>query len=110
MILNIKFKGISVLTTYASYSKYNNNCYIDAISASIANVIASFLAGIVVFSSLGYLSLQVNKSIDEVVNSDLGLSFVAYPELLSTLKYPAFYSIIFFLMIINLGLDSGEFC
>lgn len=71
-------------------------------------MIASFLAGIVVFSSLGYLSVQVNKNIEDVVSSDLGLSFIAYPELLATLKYPAFFSIIFFLMILNLGLDSGN--
>ena len=99
--------GISVLTTYASYSKFNNNCQIDAISASVANVIASFLAGIVVFASLGHLSHEVGKPIEEVTADDLGLSFIAYPEILSTFKYSAFFSIIFFLMIINLGLDSG---
>ena len=70
-------------------------------------MIASFLAGIVVFSSLGHLSLKVNKDIQQVTTENLGLSFVAYPEILSTLKYPAFFSIMFFLMIINLGLDSA---
>lgn len=98
--------GISVLTTYASYSKFNNNCQIDAIFASIANVIASFLAGIVVFASLGHLSHQVKKPIKDVTRDDLGLSFIAYPEILATFKYSAFFSIIFFLMILNLGLDS----
>jgi SNF family Na+-dependent transporter len=68
----------------------------------------SFLAGIVVFSSLGYLSIQVNKNIEDVVDSGLGLSFIAYPELLSTLKFPSFFSFMFFLMILNLGLDSGK--
>jgi SNF family Na+-dependent transporter len=99
--------GISVLTTYASYSKFNNNCQLDAISASFANILASFLSGIVVFASLGHLSDHVGKSIDEVAQTDLGLSFVAYPEILSTLKYAGFYSVCFFLMIVNLGLDSG---
>ncbi len=99
--------GISVLTTYASYSKFNNNTQIDAISASIANVIASFLSGIVVFASLGHLSYQVGKPIEDVTRQDMGLSFIAYPEILATFKYSAFFSIIFFLMIINLGLDSG---
>ncbi|CAF0951290.1 unnamed protein product [Brachionus calyciflorus] len=99
--------GISVLTTYASYSKKTNNCQIDALSASIANVIASFLAGIVVFASLGHLSYEIGKPIEEVTTSDFGLSFIAYPEILATFKYSAFFSIIFFLMIINLGLDSG---
>ena len=55
----------------------------------------SFLAGIVVFSSLGYLSIQVNKNIEDVVDSGLGLSFIAYPELLSTLKFPSFFSFMF---------------
>lgn len=99
--------GISVLTTYASYSKFNNNNQIDAIFASIANVIASFLSGVVVFASLGHLSHQVGKPIEEVTRQDLGLSFIAYPDILATFKYSAFFSIIFFLMIFNLGLDSG---
>ena len=99
--------GISVLTTYASYSKFNNNNQIDAISASVANVIASFLSGIVVFASLGHLSYQVGKPIEDVTRQDMGLSFIAYPEILATFKYSAFFSIIFFVMIINLGLDSG---
>ena len=99
--------GISVLTTYASYSKFNNNCQIDAICASVANVIASFLAGVVVFASLGHLSYHVGKPISEVTQQDLGLSFIAYPEMLATFRYSAFFSVIFFLMIINLGLDSG---
>ena len=101
--------GISVLTTYASYSKFENNCQRDAIFASIANVIASFLAGLTVFASLGHLSLMVDKPIDAVVQEGMGLSFIAYPEILSTFSHPAstFFSIVFFLMIINLGLDSA---
>ena len=58
----------------------------------------SFLAGIVVFSSLGYLSIQVNKNIEDVVDSGMGLSFIAYPELLSTLKFPSLFSFMFFLL------------
>ena len=51
--------GISVLTTYASYSSFNNNNQIDAITASFANLVASFLSGIVVFSGLGHLSYSI---------------------------------------------------
>ena len=39
--------------------------------------------------------------------SDFGLSFIAYPEILATFKFSGFFSVIFFLMIINLGLDSS---
>lgn len=98
--------GLSVLTTYGSYNISKNNCYRDALIAVIANFAASFLAGFVVFSALGHMSWRLNKRIDKVVEQESSLSFIAYPEILATFEYSAFFSIIFFLMVINLGLDS----
>jgi len=98
--------GLSVLTTYGSYNVSTNNCYYDALICVIANFAASFLAGFVVFSGLGHMSWRLNKSITTVVGQGGSLPFIAYPEILATFKYPAFFSILFFLMVINLGLDS----
>lgn len=72
----------------------------------VANFAASFLAGFVVFSALGHMSWRLGKNIETVVDQGASLSFIAYPEILATFNYPAFFSIIFFLMVINLGLDS----
>ena len=98
--------GISVLTTYGSYNLSTNNCYYDALIAVAANFAASFLAGFVVFSALGHMSWRLNKKIENVVDQGPSLSFIAYPEILATFKYQTFFSILFFLMVINLGLDS----
>jgi SNF family Na+-dependent transporter len=98
--------GLSVLTTYGSYNISSNNCYRDALIAVAANFAASFLAGFVVFSALGHLSWRLNKQIATVVEQGPSLSFIAYPEILATFEYPAVFSILFFLMVINLGLDS----
>ncbi|CAF0715501.1 unnamed protein product [Adineta steineri] len=98
--------GISVLTTYGSYNVSNNNCYYDALIAVIANFSASFLAGFVVFSALGHMSWRLQKDIENVVDQGPSLSFIAYPEILATFEHPTFFSILFFLMVINLGLDS----
>ncbi|CAF1462876.1 unnamed protein product, partial [Didymodactylos carnosus] len=100
--------GLSVLTTYGSYNLPTNNCYYDALIAVLANFIASFLAGFVVFSGLGHMAYRLKKHITNVVGQGQGasLSFIAYPEILATFKYPTFFSILFFLMVINLGLDS----
>lgn len=74
--------------------------------AVVANFIASFLAGFVVFSALGHMSWRLNKQVATVVEQASSISFIAYPEILATFKYPTFFSIMFFLMVINLGLDS----
>ncbi|CAF3462605.1 unnamed protein product [Rotaria socialis] len=98
--------GLSVLTTYGSYNVSSNNCYYDALIAVVANFAASFLSGFVVFSALGHMSWRLQKNVESVVDEGPSLSFIAYPEILATFKYPALFSILFFLMVINLGLDS----
>lgn len=98
--------GLSVLTTYGSYNIATNNCYYDALISVLANFAASFLAGFVVFSALGHMTIRLGTPIQSVVGEGGSLSFIAYPEILATFKYPTFFSILFFLMVINLGLDS----
>ncbi|CAF1348813.1 unnamed protein product [Rotaria sp. Silwood1] len=98
--------GLSVLTTYGSYNVSSNNCYYDALIAVVANFAASFLSGFVVFSALGHMSWRLKKDVEKVVDEGPSLSFIAYPEILATFKHPALFSILFFLMVINLGLDS----
>jgi len=66
----------------------------------------SLTAGTVVFSVLGYMSSVTGKSVDQVVKSGVGLAFLVYPEAISTLPLAQFWSVLFFLMIVILGLDS----
>ena len=44
--------------------------------------------------------------VSEVVKSGPGLAFIAYPEALSLLPAAPFFSILFFIMLVLLGLDS----
>lgn len=46
------------------------------------------------------------KSIDEVGSEGPGLVFVVYPQAIAEMSGSVFWSIIFFLMLITLGLDS----
>ena len=55
------------------------------------NFLVSILAAIVVFGTLGYLALQQNLPVTEVVAGGPGLVFVVFPEALNLL--PAFNSI-----------------
>ncbi|KAF5299704.1 hypothetical protein FQA39_LY11499 [Lamprigera yunnana] len=98
--------GFGTLLALSSYNKFNNNCYRDAILTSSINCLTSFLAGFVIFSVLGYMAHVQNKSIEMVGLEGPGLVFIVYPEAIATMSGSVFWSIIFFLMLITLGLDS----
>ncbi|PNF22061.1 Sodium-dependent serotonin transporter [Cryptotermes secundus] len=98
--------GFGTLLALSSYNKFNNNCYRDAIVTSSINCLTSFLAGFVIFSVLGYMAHMQHKTVQEVGLEGPGLVFIVYPEAIATMAGSVFWSIIFFLMLITLGLDS----
>ncbi|KAK7088378.1 hypothetical protein V1264_022303 [Littorina saxatilis] len=98
--------GFGVLLALSSYNKFHNNCYRDALITSATNCLTSFLAGFVVFSVLGYMAHAQHRSVKDVARQDVGLIFVVYPEAVATIGGASFWSIIFFFMIITLGLDT----
>jgi len=71
------------------------------------NYFSSFLSGAVIFMYLGYMSQVTNKDINEVAKDGSSLVFIVYPEAISILPIPQFWSVIFFIMLITLGLDSS---
>lgn len=98
--------GFGVLLALSSYNKFHNNCYRDALITSATNCLTSFLAGFVVFSVLGYMAYTQNRTIENVARRDVGLIFVVYPEAVATIEGTSFWAIIFFFMLITLGLDT----
>uniref|UniRef100_A0AAY5L8T3 Transporter n=1 Tax=Esox lucius TaxID=8010 RepID=A0AAY5L8T3_ESOLU len=99
-----------VLTSLGSYNKYNNNCYRDCMALCILNSATSIFAGFAVFSVLGFMAHSLNMDVNTVVEGGPGLAFIAYPKAVSLLPGAQFWSVLFFLMIIFLGLDSQFVC
>ncbi|XP_041346644.1 sodium-dependent serotonin transporter-like [Gigantopelta aegis] len=98
--------GFGVLLALSSYNKFNNNCYRDALITSAVNCLTSFLAGFAVFAVLGFMAYKQNRDISTVARIDVGLIFVVYPEALAQIGGSSFWSILFFFMLITLGLDT----
>ncbi|XP_015177672.1 PREDICTED: sodium-dependent noradrenaline transporter [Polistes dominula] len=99
--------GFGVLLAYASYNKYHNNVYKDALLTSVINSATSFIAGFVIFSVLGYMARASGKSIQDVATEGPGLVFIVYPAAIATMPGSMFWALIFFMMLLTLGLDSS---
>lgn len=99
--------GFGVLLAFASYNPFHNNCYKDALVTSSVNCLTSFLSGFVIFTVLGYMAEMRQQNVDAVAK-DAGpsLLFIIYAEAIANMPAATFFAIIFFLMIIMLGLDS----
>ncbi|XP_069123002.1 sodium-dependent proline transporter-like [Argopecten irradians] len=94
------------IMTLASYNQFNNNCYRDAITLTFICEGTSIFGGFVVFAVLGYIAHDTGKDISTVVTSGPGLVFMTYPETLAKLPLPNLWSVLFFVMILSVGLDS----
>jgi len=94
------------LIMFGSYNKFNNKINIDASVVSSLDFITSIISSCVVFSVLGYLAKISDLPIDDVTKGGQGLAFIAYPEALARLPLAWLWSVLFFLMLFFLGLDS----
>ncbi|KAL1115231.1 hypothetical protein AAG570_007262, partial [Ranatra chinensis] len=99
--------GFGVHLSYASYNNFNNNCFNDCIITTAVNCFTSFFSGFVIFTYLGFMSHKQGIPISSVATEGPGLVFQVYPEAVATLPGSHFWSILFFFMLIMLGLDSG---
>ncbi|RNA03671.1 sodium- and chloride-dependent neutral and basic amino acid transporter B(0+) [Brachionus plicatilis] len=101
--LSIAYGG---LTSLASYNKFQTNIMRDAIVVSFSNCLTSVFAGFVIFSYMGYLSHVTGQPIDQVVQPGQGLAFIVYPYAVTTIPPAPLWAILFFIMMLLLGIDS----
>lgn len=71
----------------------------------------SIYGGIAIFSVVGNMVYELGSTdVRAVMKSGPGMAFIVYPEALSRLPGAAIWTVLFFTMLLTLGLDSQVCC
>ena len=73
----------------------------------MANSLTSFYAALTVFTFIGHVAHVLKLDVENVTTQSVSLAFVAYPGLLNLLDGKNFWAVIFFTMLVTLGVDSA---
>jgi len=99
--------GFGIMIAYASYLPDKANISGTALATALINSGYSMLAGVAVFSVLGFMSAAEGVPIDKVASDGIGLAFVVYPKALSLMPGGQYFGILFFLCLVVAGLSSS---
>eukprot|EP00794_Sanderia_malayensis_P007381 gene7381-8200_t len=97
--------GFGALIAFASYNPPHNNLIRDAYIVVITDCMTAVFGGVVVFSILGYRHHMTGNSVTEV-GSGPGLAFVTFSDAILLMDVSPLWAILFFFMLILLGIDS----
>ena len=99
--------GFGIMVTYSSYLKRNANLTGSGLVVGFANSSFEILAGIGIFSVLGFMAAASGKPVAEVVSGGIGLAFVAFPKIISSMgEAGTIIGVLFFASLFVAGLTS----
>lgn len=99
--------GFGIMVTYSSYLKQKSDLTGSAMVTSFSNSSFELLAGIGVFAALGFMALGQGVGVDEVATSGIGLAFIAFPQIISSLPLlGSAFGVLFFACLVIAGITS----
>lgn len=99
--------AFGAMIAYASFKEEKSDIAKNAIIAALMNSSISILAGFAVFSTLGYMALQQGTPVAELAASGPSLAFIVFPKALSLIPMAPVFAVLFFIMLLTLGIDSA---
>ncbi|WP_430784455.1 sodium-dependent transporter [Virgibacillus flavescens] len=99
--------AFAIMITYSSYLPKKSDITNNAFITGFGNSSFELLAGIGVFSVLGFMANQQGVPVGEVVSGGVGLAFVVFPQIIN--EFPALnglFGFLFFGSLVLAGLTS----
>ena len=99
--------GFGIMVTYASYLKPKTNLTGSGLIVGFANASTEILAGIGIFAALGFMAFSAGKPVDQVVSGGIGLAFIAFPKIISSMGTGGdLFGFLFFASLVVAGITS----
>ncbi|EKG86612.1 neurotransmitter symporter family protein [Vibrio paracholerae HE-16] len=98
--------GFAIMLAYSSYLPEKSDITNNAFMTVLLDCGFSILAGIMIFSVLGYMAQEQGVALTEVVSAGVGLAFVTLPAAINLLPIPYILGPLFFLALVVAGLSS----
>ncbi|SNX47064.1 Sodium:neurotransmitter symporter family protein [Vibrio thalassae] len=98
--------GFAIMLVYSIYLPEKSDITNNAFMTVLINFGFSILAGIMIFSVLGYMAQEQGKPLTEVVSAGVGLAFVTLPAAINLLPAPYILGPLFFFALVIAGLSS----
>ncbi|RWS04775.1 sodium- and chloride-dependent GABA transporter 2-like protein [Dinothrombium tinctorium] len=99
--------ALGTMTALGSYNDFHNNFYYQLFFVCGMNTGTSFFAGFAIFSVLGFMAYEQGiADVGAVAEKGPGLAFIAYPKGVAEMPLAPLWAVLFFIMILLLGLGS----
>ncbi|WP_181349538.1 sodium-dependent transporter [Thalassobacillus sp. CUG 92003] len=103
--------AFAIMITYSSYLPKKSDIANNAFITGFANSSFEILAGIGVFSALGFMAFQFDTTVVQLAEEKgvggIGLAFMVFPEIISQIPgIPGFFGFLFFASLVLAGLSS----
>ncbi|MGA9873586.1 MAG: sodium-dependent transporter [Rhodococcus sp. (in: high G+C Gram-positive bacteria)] len=98
--------AFGIMITYSSYLGRRTNLTGSGLVVAFSNSSFEILAGIGVFAVLGYMAQATGVPVSEVVESGIGLAFIAFPAIISSMPGGPLFGVAFFGALVFAGFTS----
>ncbi len=98
--------GFGIMITYASYVGRRTDMTGSGLVVGLSNSSFELLAGIGVFSALGFMAQAGGVSVDEVASDGIGLAFIAFPAIINEAPGGTVIGLLFFGSLVFAGITS----
>ena len=101
--------GFAIMPAYASYLDRKADLTWSAVWICAADALTAIVGGLAVFAAAGFMAQQEGVALATVLDRVVGLklAFVTYPNILAQLPMAGVFTVVFFVMLLTLGIDSA---